>query len=353
MEWLSRWVAILGLPDDPRTLALLEWCADGRLGGVLQVTNLLIGAAYLSIPTVIVAYLRRRPEVESKWVFWCFALFILGCGATHFAHVLLLQDPAFWYVPTIMAHVFTAGISVATAIALWPLLPKLAAIPTPSEYEAVVVQLKEHRKNLFRDKDMLLRELNHRVRNNLQIVEGSLRLQAQQADRGCEDALNIALGRVRAISRVHERIYVEDTDKAVQVETSGFIEGLCAELASQFDADIDTDVDPLHVSVDESVPIAMIVNELVTNAVKYGRRPGQRAHVRVSLKARPGHGGWELAVSDRGPGVDPDAAGGRSLGMRLIRSLAQQLDGELVIESSDGGATFRVLGRRYAAEHAA
>jgi two-component sensor histidine kinase len=330
------------------TLAVL--CGDWRIVAVHVVSNTIIGLAYVSIPIVIVAYLRRRPEIEHRWVFWCFVAFILLCGLTHFAHVWTVWRPAFEIQAAI--EIATALVSLATAIALWPLLPRFAKIPTPSEYQAVVVQLQEHRKNLFRDKDMLLRELNHRVRNNLTIVEGSLRLQAKDANEECRAALNSALGRIRAIARVHERIYDDDAQPA-QVDTRTFVTGICQDLSAQFDAPIGAHIDSIAVSVDESIPLAMIVNELVTNAIKHGRHPNGRAQVYVTLKRLGGGEDWELQVRDRGPGIDPASVSGRSLGMRMIKSLAVQLGGQLEVASTAQGSTFRVLRRRYAADIAA
>ena len=330
------------------TLAAL--CGDWRLVATHVLANMVIGLAYVSIPIVIVAYLRRRPEIEHRWVFWCFVAFILLCGLTHFAHVWTVWHPAFEVRAGI--EIASALVSLATAVALWPLLPRFTQIPTPSEYQAVVVQLQEHRKNLFHDKDVLLRELNHRVRNNLAIIEGSLRLQAKEAHEDCRDALASALGRVRAIARVHERIYVEDT-KPAQVETRSFVTGICDDLQVQFGAVVAADIDSLAVSVDESIPLAMIVNELVTNAIKHGKCPGETAQVHVTLKRTGRDGDWELRVSDKGPGVEPIWVHGRSLGMRLIRSLVVQLGGELAVESTAAGSTFRVRGKRYAAEIAA
>ena len=341
MEILQDWFGA-------STLAVL--CGDWRIVAAHVVSNTLIGVAYVSIPIVIVAYLRRRPEIEHRWVFWSFVTFILLCGLTHFAHVWTVWQPAFEMQAGI--EILTAIVSLATAVALWPLLPRFAKIPTASEYQAVVVQLQEHRENLFRDKDILLRELNHRVRNNLAIVEGSLRLQAKGANEESRNALLSALGRIRAISRVHERIYVDDAQPA-HVDTRTFVTGICQDLAVQFSTPISADIDSLAVSVDESIPLAMIVNELVTNAIKHGRHSDETAQIQVTLKGLSRRSDWELQVCDEGPGVDPALVDGRSLGMRMIKSLAVQLGGEIEVFSSPEGSTFRVVAKRYAAEMAA
>jgi two-component sensor histidine kinase len=312
------------------------------------VTNVMIGLAYVSIPVVIVAYLRRRPDIENRWVFWCFTGFILGCGLTHFGHVLALWDPRF-YLLSQAADVFTAIISCLTAIALWPMLPILAKIPTPKqllmtiqERDTAVSQLGEH-------KEVLVKELNHRVRNNLQILQSLVSMMMRDPKSQTtppEQLLGTILNRILAVSRVHDRIY-SDGHNPGYIETREFIESICRDLATQFEASIETDVDHIMMSVDESVPVAMIVNELVTNAIKYGRRDDEAAKVKVSLKNQ-GEGRWMLSVEDNGPGIDSKAQKSQSIGMRLIRSLATQLGGSVEVTSSPLGSRFSIGGVRIA-----
>jgi two-component sensor histidine kinase len=312
------------------------------------VTNVMIGLAYVSIPVVIVAYLRRRPDIENRWVFWCFTAFILGCGFTHFGHVLALWDPRFYLVSQ-AADVFTAIISCLTAIALWPMLPILARIPTPKqllvmiqERDTAVSQLGEH-------KEVLVKELNHRVRNNLQILQSLVSMMMRDPKSSTTppaELLGTILNRIMAVSRVHDRIYSDGHEPGF-IETREFIESICRDLAMQFEASIETDVDHIMMSVDESVPMAMIVNELVTNAVKYGRRGNEPSTVKVSLKNQ-GNGRWMLSVEDRGPGIDPMAQKSQSIGMRLIRSLATQLGASVEVSSSSSGSKFSIDGVRIA-----
>lgn len=154
------------------------------------------------------------------------------------------------------------------------------------------------------------------------------------------ELLGTILNRITAVSRVHDRIYA-DSDEPEHIETRECIESICQDLATQFAAPIETDVDHIMLSVDESVPVAMIVNELVTNAVKYGRRNDEAAKVKVSLKNQ-GEGRWMLSVEDNGPGIDPKAQKSQSIGMRLIRSLATQLGGSVEVSSSPSGSKFSV-----------
>jgi two-component sensor histidine kinase len=325
---------------------LLVTLCGGTWNGVIVhvITNVMIGAAYISIPIVIVAYLRRRPDIENRWVFWCFTAFILGCGFTHFGHVLALWDPRF-YLFSQLADIFTAVVSCLTAIALWPLLPAMARIPTPRQLMRMIHERDEAVGQLGQHKEILVKELNHRVRNNLQILQGVVSMMmrdSRSSGTPPQQLLGTILNRIMAVSRVHDRIY-SDSLQPGQIETREFIESICRDLGTQFGAAIETDIDRMMMTVDESVPVAMIVNELVTNALKYGRHGDRQAQVKVVFK-RQEEDKWLLSVEDNGPGLPPDAEKGRSIGMRLIRSLATQLGGALEVASSPAGSRFSING---------
>jgi signal transduction histidine kinase len=102
-------------------------------------SDALIGVAYYSIPLALVHFVRRRRDIAFGWVFWLFAAFILACGTTHFMAVLTLWQPAYWLDGLI--KVATAVLSVATAIVLWPLIPRALALPSPEALRRVNVEL--------------------------------------------------------------------------------------------------------------------------------------------------------------------------------------------------------------------
>lgn len=322
---------------------LVSLCGGNRTLILLHaLSNTIIGAAYISIPIAIVAYLRRRPDIENRWLFWAFTAFILGCGATHFMHVLSLWDARF-YVGALWVDGFTALVSAVTAIALWPMLPLLASIPTPKEFLAMLTERDDAVAELGGHKEVLVKELNHRVRNNLQILQSVVAMMMTSPETKAmsqEEILSTVLNRIKAVSRVHDRIYQSGVEPG-QIDTKEFVETICQDLSTQFGVESRTDVDSRYLSADESTPIAMIVNEMVTNAIKHGRRAEAPAEIDVSLK-HIADGGWRLAVQDRGPGLPESASRSTSLGMRLIRSLARQLGGELSVESSPNGSRFSV-----------
>jgi two-component sensor histidine kinase len=120
------------------------------------------------------------------------------------------------------------------------------------------------------EKDLLLKELNHRVKNSLQIVSSILQLQLPDVEgTGAADAMRNAAARVLAIAAVHERLYTGEDATVVRLDT--FLHDLCYEIgrASGCPDGINTDVERVDVPTDMAVPLALIVNELVTNVVKH------------------------------------------------------------------------------------
>lgn len=126
IELLSRFLAERGLA--PHGYCLL-W--DPALIWTHVISDLLIGLAYFSIPLVLGTFLARRRDVQFGWVVWLFAAFILACGLTHFISILVLWVPAYGIEG--LVKLATAIVSVFTAIALWPLLPKAIALPSPAQ----------------------------------------------------------------------------------------------------------------------------------------------------------------------------------------------------------------------------
>jgi diguanylate cyclase (GGDEF)-like protein/PAS domain S-box-containing protein len=115
----------------------LLWRPD--LVWVHAVSDLLIALAYFSIPLALVDFVRRRQDLQFKWIFWMFAAFITACGLTHVAGLVTLWQP--YYGAQGLIKAWTALVSVGTAIAIWPLIPKAVALPSPIQLEAANDQL--------------------------------------------------------------------------------------------------------------------------------------------------------------------------------------------------------------------
>lgn len=197
---------------------------------------------------------------------------------------------------------------------------------------------------LLDEKEVLLKEVHHRVKNNLQVISSLLSLQARKASEpAAQEALQSSQGRVRSIALLHERLY-QSSDLA-NVDMTTYLAGLVSEVfraAGRPGVRRLVAVDGLELSMELAMPCGLIVNELVTNALKHAFPAGE-GEVRVELTRRDGR--VRLSVVDDGRGLPPASQGeGTSLGMKLVRSLTDQLRGRLVVERGPGerGAAFHV-----------
>jgi PAS domain S-box-containing protein len=192
------------------------------------------------------------------------------------------------------------------------------------------------------DKTVLLREINHRVKNSLQLVSGLLNLQmASIDDNSAKALLKDASDRIAAVARVHYRLY--QSDRFSTLDFAAFLEELCDDLAEASGAsvcDLVLEAGALEINIDHAAPLGLIANELVTNAIKH--RDTDPAVIRVALEAGPD--GYALTVSDNGPGLPADfnPAKSRTLGMRIVTALTRQLGGKLDVLPAAKGTTFRV-----------
>jgi PAS domain S-box-containing protein len=198
----------------------------------------------------------------------------------------------------------------------------------------------------LQEKVVLLKEVHHRVKNNLQLVSSLLALQAGALkDRAVKEALTQSQNRVRAMALVHENLYRSGDLSSVRI--APHIESLCWHLWRSYGVDPDrigltARVADLTLDLDRALRCGLIVNELVSNALKHAFPAGRRGRVTVKLDHAP-DGWYALVVADDGvglpPGVDPDRTD--TLGLQLVGDLTAQLNGTLAL-ARDGGTTFTV-----------
>jgi two-component sensor histidine kinase len=189
---------------------------------------------------------------------------------------------------------------------------------------------------------VLLREVNHRVANSLQLVSSLVQMQANLvADAGAKGALEDTQHRIAAIMQIHRRLYT--SDDVEQVEMRDYLVGLIGELqhsvaASEANRPIRLDVEPIRLKTDQAVSLGVVVTELVTNACKYAYAPGEAGEVRVRLCAL-GAAGHRLVVEDDGRGIDEAAPSqGTGLGRRVVAAMARSLGSRLVFDPTHAGA---------------
>ena len=190
-------------------------------------------------------------------------------------------------------------------------------------------------------KDVLLREVHHRVKNNLQTISSLLNMQAELLpDLAARQALRDAQRRVHSMALIHEQMYGDkDMD---EVDFGEYAKRLTRDLFESFGAvggraRLRFALDPVSLAMDQMIPCGLILNELVTNSLKYAF-PGERdGEILVSVRCGDG-GTVTLAVVDNGVGLPPDIGGKRSesLGMRIVDILTRQLGGSLDRQSNGG-----------------
>ena len=186
--------------------------------------------------------------------------------------------------------------------------------------------------------ELMAKEIDHRVMNSLQFVSGLLAMQSRSPDLGeARTHLQLAANRVSAVAQVHRHFYAEDSDTTSCIT---FIRRLCADLQQILAHPVAVTGDEGNVPTTWIQPIGLLVNELVTNAAKHGS-----GLIEVTYEVT--EQGHAIIVSDAGTGLpagfDP-AVASKSLGMRVVTSIAEQLDGELTAgRRPDGGSCFKVV----------
>jgi PAS domain S-box-containing protein len=201
-------------------------------------------------------------------------------------------------------------------------------------------QIEEERNVANERYRLLLRELNHRVTNHLQMITAMLRLQAaQQADPAAREEFEKAIQRIRTLAELHGHLYRdENVDSVDGIDMRAYLDGICGNLRSAVlppRVSLSCEVAPVRLTIDQAVPLGLIVSELATNAAKYafpGDRPGQLA-VRLEIDGDRA----ALSVSDDGVGLPnvPETAG-TGIGLGMVKGLAQQIRGVLAAESGAG-----------------
>lgn len=189
------------------------------------------------------------------------------------------------------------------------------------------------------DKELLMKEIHHRVKNNLQVVSSLLNLQGSFVkDSATSAAMLEGRNRVHSMALIHQKLYLDDELTAVDSEE--YFEQLIGHLEQSYQdpgrqIEVNTDIDSWMIDVDEAVPLGLIVNELVTNAFKYAFEGRKEGVIEVKLEKNGTTG--RLTVADNGIGMKtPPAPGNGSLGMLLIHDLGAKLKAKTAFSLNDG-----------------
>jgi two-component sensor histidine kinase len=186
----------------------------------------------------------------------------------------------------------------------------------------------------LREKEILLAEIHHRVKNNLQIIHSLLDLQAMQVeDPKALEMLQDSQGRIQSMALIHQTLY-QSKDFA-QVDFALFLETLTGQLHGSLGSDrvaFELDLERVMLPIQKAIPCGLIVNELVSNALKHGFPDGAKGVIKIEL--RRADGGWvNFSVSDNGSGLAEtlDLANTPTLGLHLVRLLSEQIGASLTV----------------------
>lgn len=194
----------------------------------------------------------------------------------------------------------------------------------------------------LREKEILLQEVHHRVKNNLQVISSLLSLQSRGIDNEpTRQHFQEIRQRVQTIALIHEQLYMSENLSAINFPD--YLRQLAAHLFHNYQASsrrikLDTHFAPVELPIDAAVLCGLILNELLSNALKHAFPDGRDGRVRIELSPKDSGGRVTLSVSDDGAGLPPEVGfrNAQTLGLRLVRSLVQQLRGEAEVGRSGG-----------------
>lgn len=193
----------------------------------------------------------------------------------------------------------------------------------------------------LKEREVLIREVHHRVKNNLQIISSLLNLQSEKTQAtDPAEVLRISQSRIEAMSMMHENLY--KSANLSEISFREYVENLCSYLQTSFSLDqkgvvLTSSIDEVQVDIDQLVPCGLIINELITNSIKHAFEDNQQDK-KISIQCSVHNNIVKMEIADNGKGLPEgfSIANSKSLGMRLASGLARQLKSSLKMENRDG-----------------
>lgn len=194
-----------------------------------------------------------------------------------------------------------------------------------------------HIRAALQEKELLLGEIHHRVKNNLQVIDSLLDMQASRIDDPrVQDILRDSQNRVRSMALIHQTLY--QSHDFARVDFGGIVDSLVPALVGSYSVNakgvhLNISSDEVSLPINLAIPCGLVVNELVTNALKHAFPDGREGSIAITLRSLP-ESRVELVVADDGTGIpeNVDLDQSDTLGLQLVQLLSSQLNGELVIQ---------------------
>jgi two-component sensor histidine kinase len=196
------------------------------------------------------------------------------------------------------------------------------------------------------EKEILLKEIHHRVKNNLQVISSLLSLQARKMqDPASLEQLRNSQNRIRSMALIHEKLY--QSKDLSRIDFSEYIQSLTAHLMRTYnnfahDVNLNVQVEDVYLSIDKAVACGLLLNELISNSLKYAFSNGNKGEIRIQLKQAQ-DSRVSLVVGDNGVGIpaEVDFHNTSSLGLQLVNTLVNQIEGTIELDRSQG-TCFRI-----------
>jgi PAS domain S-box-containing protein len=208
-------------------------------------------------------------------------------------------------------------------------------------------EAEEKLKATLKENKILLREIHHRVKNNMQIISSLLRLQARNIkSKKLHEAFKTCQSRIRSMALIHEKFY--KSEDLARIELNKYIQDVAVHLFQTYGFDQNTirlnmDMEKVHIDINKAMSLGLIINELLSNSLRHAFPDVKKGKIQIKLR-RINNGNHELVISDSGVGIPEgmDILNTRSLGMQLVSDLVRQINGRMDLER-EGGTSFQII----------
>ena len=198
----------------------------------------------------------------------------------------------------------------------------------------------------MKEKEVLLKEIHHRVKNNLQVVSSLLYLQSKKTSHyQTLEMLNESQNRIKSMALIHEKLY--QSKDIGRIDFSEYVESLISHLSRSYGSHLKTvtvevNINSVFLSIDKAIPCGLIINELVSNCMKYAFPDKREGEIQIEMKAQ--NGNVNMGIYDNGIGFpkDLDINKTETLGLQLVNALTAQLGGNIILDR-DTGTRFTIL----------
>jgi signal transduction histidine kinase len=386
------------MPEFLRNLFDAEFMPHGHCyywqPGVLWLnvgSDVAIAAAYFTIPVALLVFVRRRKDIAFPGIFLLFGAFILACGGTHLVGAWTVWEPVYRLEGVV--KLLTALVSVATAVVLWPLMRQALALPSPAELREANQELQaevQRRQQAERELRQLNADLEHRVAERTEELRRSnedLQQFAYVASHDLQEPLRMVSSYMQLLERRYKGKLDEKADTYIHYAVDGAtrmrtliddllrysrtntseqrleevnLDGVLKRVRSDLKHTLEqTGVklthDPLPVVFADRTQLFQILENLVSNAVKYRRTDVEPW---VHVRAEGGEGEQVISVEDNGIGMEPDQAAqifeifrrlhtqqqyeGSGMGLAIVKRLVERHGGRIWVDAQPGrGSAFR------------